>query len=112
MSIAFERQGGELILILAPERIYTHEIVEMLNKGDEWRISHSFVVYKSIFVLRILSKTRFNFVSVLFTMNIRTLIATCLAQNTTFTFPTPLSCTSVILSLIAIYQFLLKLIML
>lgn len=49
MSIAFERQGGELILILAPERIYTHEIVEKLNKGDEWRISHSFVVYKKHF---------------------------------------------------------------
>lgn len=49
MSIAFERQGGELILTLAPERIYTREILEVLNRGDEWRISHSFVVYKKHF---------------------------------------------------------------
>lgn len=42
MSIAFERQGSELILTLAPERIYTHEIIEVLNKGNEWRISRSF----------------------------------------------------------------------
>lgn len=51
MSIAFERQGGELILTLAPERIYTHEILEVLNRGDEWGISHSFVVYKKHFRL-------------------------------------------------------------
>lgn len=51
MSIAFIRQGGELILTLAPERIYTHEILEVLNRGDEWRISHSFVVYKKHFRL-------------------------------------------------------------
>ena len=51
MSIAFVRQGGELILTLAPERIYTHEILEVLNRGDEWRISHSFVVYKKHFRL-------------------------------------------------------------
>lgn len=46
MSIAFERRGSELILTLAPERIYTHEIIEVLNKGNEWRISRSFFVYK------------------------------------------------------------------
>lgn len=46
MSIAFERQGDELILILAPERIYIHEVVETLNQGKEWRISHSLFVYK------------------------------------------------------------------
>ena len=51
MSIAFDRQGGELILTLAPERIDTHEILEVLNKGDKWRISHSFVVYKKHFRL-------------------------------------------------------------
>ncbi len=49
MSISFGRQGSELILTLAPERIYTHEILEVLNKGDEWRISHSFIVYKKHF---------------------------------------------------------------
>lgn len=49
MSIAFERQGSELILLLAPERIYAHEILEVLNKGDMWRISRSFTVYKKHF---------------------------------------------------------------
>ena len=49
MSISFGRQGSELILTLAPERIYTHEILEVLDKGDEWRISHSFIVYKKHF---------------------------------------------------------------
>ena len=47
MSIAFERQGNELILILTPERFYIQEILEVLNKGDMWRISRSFVVYKN-----------------------------------------------------------------
>lgn len=46
MSIAFEYQGNDLILILAPERIYIHEIVEMLNQGKEWRISRSLFVSK------------------------------------------------------------------
>lgn len=32
MSITFERRDGELILILAPERIYIHDIVEMLTQ--------------------------------------------------------------------------------
>ena len=49
MSISFGRQGSELILTLAPERIYTHEILEVLNKGVEWRISHSCIVYKKHF---------------------------------------------------------------
>lgn len=49
MSIAFERRGSELILTLAPESIYTHEILEVLNKGNEWRISRSFFVYKKHF---------------------------------------------------------------
>ena len=34
MSIAFERQGSELILTLIPERIGIHEILEVLNRGD------------------------------------------------------------------------------
>lgn len=46
MSIAFERQGSELILTLAPERIFTHEILDVLNKGKEWNISRSFNVTK------------------------------------------------------------------
>ena len=49
MSITFERQGGELILKLAPELISTHEILEVLNRGDEWRISHSFFIQKEHF---------------------------------------------------------------
>lgn len=49
MSIAFERQGSELILTLAPERIFTHEILDVLNKGEEWRISRSFTVTKKHF---------------------------------------------------------------
>ena len=49
MSISFERKGSELILTLAPERIYTHEILEVLNKDDKWRISHTFTVYKKHF---------------------------------------------------------------
>lgn len=49
MSIAFERQGNELILTLAPEGIYTNEIVDALNKGEEWRISRCFTVTKKHF---------------------------------------------------------------
>lgn len=49
MSIAFERQGSELILTLAPERIFTHEILDVLNKGEEWRISRSLTVTKKHF---------------------------------------------------------------
>lgn len=49
MSIAFERQGNELILTLAPEGIYTNEIVDALNKGEEWRISRCFTVSKKHF---------------------------------------------------------------
>jgi len=49
MSIAFERQGNELILTLAPEGIYTNEIVNALNKGEEWRISRCFTVSKKHF---------------------------------------------------------------
>ena len=49
MSIAFERQGSELVLTLAPERIFTHEILDVLNKGEEWRISRSFTVTKKHF---------------------------------------------------------------
>ena len=49
MSIAFERQGSELVLTLAPERIFTHEILDKLNKGEEWRISRSFTVTKKHF---------------------------------------------------------------
>lgn len=46
MSITFERRDGELILILAPERIYIHDIVEMLTQDNEWRISRSIFVRK------------------------------------------------------------------
>ena len=49
MSIAFERQGNELILTLAPEGIYTNEIVNALNKGEEWRISRCFTVSQKHF---------------------------------------------------------------
>ena len=49
MSIAFERQGSELILTLAPERIYTQQILDVLNKGEEWRISRCFTVSKKHF---------------------------------------------------------------
>lgn len=49
MSIAFERQGKELILTLAPEGIYTNEIVDALNKGEEWRISRCFTLSKKHF---------------------------------------------------------------
>ncbi len=49
MCISFERQGDELILTLTPERIYTREILDVLNKGDMWRISRSFFVYKKHF---------------------------------------------------------------
>lgn len=47
MSIAFERQDRELILMLAPERIGIHEILEVLNKGDMWKISRVFAVHKA-----------------------------------------------------------------
>lgn len=49
MSIAFERQDNELILTLTPERIYTYQIREVLNKGNEWRISRTFTVRKEHF---------------------------------------------------------------
>ena len=46
MSITFERQGDELILTLSPELIFTHEILEVLNRGDTWVISRTFSIYK------------------------------------------------------------------
>jgi hypothetical protein len=49
MSIAFERRGNELILVLTPEHIYTYEILDELNKGEEWRISRSFTVTQKHF---------------------------------------------------------------
>lgn len=49
MSIAFERQGSELIITLAPERIYTHDVLDVLDKGEEWRISRCFTVSKKHF---------------------------------------------------------------
>lgn len=49
MSIAFERQGNELILTFSPEGIYTNEIVDALNKGKKWRISRCFTVTKEHF---------------------------------------------------------------
>lgn len=49
MNIEFERKDGELILILAPERIYTAEILDALNTKGKWVISRSFTVTKQNF---------------------------------------------------------------
>lgn len=49
MSIEFGRKDGELILILAPERIYASKILDVLNTKGKWMISHSFTVTKQNF---------------------------------------------------------------
>jgi hypothetical protein len=49
MSITFERRGNELILVLTSEHIYRYEILDKLNKGEKWRISHSFTVTQKHF---------------------------------------------------------------
>lgn len=49
MSITFERQKSELILILTPERIYTREILDVLDQGRDWKIYRCFTVSKKHF---------------------------------------------------------------
>lgn len=47
MSIKFARQDSELILILAPDGIDIQAILDVLDKGEDWRVSRSFTVNKT-----------------------------------------------------------------
>ena len=46
MSIKFTRQENELILIFSPDGMNTQDILNVLNKGEVWRISRCFTVSK------------------------------------------------------------------
>ena len=46
MGISFERQNGELLLILSPERLEVTDIIDTLNSGKPWHISRCFSVEK------------------------------------------------------------------
>ena len=47
MSIKFARQDSELILILASDGIDIQAILDVLDKGEDWRVSRSFTVNKT-----------------------------------------------------------------
>ena len=47
MGISFERQNGELLLILSPERLEVTDIIDTLNSGKSWHISRCFSVEKT-----------------------------------------------------------------